>query len=59
MENHKSIYDLALHESTWAKMDPRSAEFPIMRVPGGWLYGWGEETTTFVPYNEEFKAKPE
>ena len=45
----KTIWNLKLHE----KMNV--GEFVwVLRVPGGWLYGWGEDTT-FVPYSEEMK----
>ena len=58
----KTIYDLNLHE----KMEEKG--FQIIRVPGGWLY-FNETahvgisgtqrtaTSTFVPYNDEFKDK--
>lgn len=65
----ENIYELGLHESTLIKTqyfdDPNNFT-KVTRVPGGWIYeiherGLGEKevstsvTSTFVPYNDEFK----
>ena len=49
-----NVYDLELHE-TVAVNDV----ILVTRVPGGWLYtvnlNHGENTMTFVPFNNEFQ----
>jgi len=52
----KNLYDLKLFESMLISEEMRHLR-KIERVPGGWIY-WriGPDTTsTFIPYNEEFK----
>jgi hypothetical protein len=48
------LYTLKLHET----MEINAGAGEIMRVPGGWLYSFGQKTphwtTTFVPYNNDF-----
>ena len=44
------IYNMELHEEV------RIECATIIKVAGGWLYSWGE-TTTFVPYNNEFQEE--
>lgn len=65
----KNIYELLLHECTTINdpnfKDPNSFT-KITRVPGGWIYEFHERvlganeasnsiSSTFVPYNDEFK----
>ena len=48
----KTIYDLGLHETLNAGI------YTVGRVPGGWIYlcsAYDSHTTTFVPFNTEFK----
>ncbi len=47
----KTIWELELHEEYRNGVE-------VLRVPGGWIYSFkGLETSTFVPYSEEFKGK--
>lgn len=57
MQDEENIYDLKLHETI--ALDRWN---DILRVPGGWIYKeWSGDadnpfvTTTFVPFNNEFK----
>ena len=56
----KSIYDLKLHESTYA-VDGIHASLCVLvtRVAGGWVYNSFDTSnnigsSVFVPYNNEF-----
>lgn len=57
----KTIYDLALNETLGIDNNT-----DVTRVAGGWIYSFYSDSddnrgysisTTFVPYNEEFKEK--
>jgi hypothetical protein len=53
----KDIYKMKLHD----KIILDNARL-IMRVPGGWIYGFGNEkgtTDVFVPWDNEFQKKPQ
>jgi hypothetical protein len=56
----KTIYNLDLHETIYAEIDPRSPLCTsVMRVPGGWIYrsydkGAGIMAAVFVPYLNEY-----
>ena len=62
------IYDLKLHETTVVDTITNDAGIQttsVMKVPGGWIYrtsvlinGSLGESTTFVPYDKEFKTAP-
>ncbi len=64
IETLDSIHNLELHEVICAEGLPR-----VQRVPGGWIYYYHtfkymdgitvpiSVSTTFVPYNKEFKKK--
>ena len=69
MSSEKTIYDLSLNETLTISLEG-SDRTDVTRVPGGWIYEVGHCTmalpnscgaesvsvsTSFVPYNEEFK----
>lgn len=58
-EDNTDIYSLKLHEELILFMND-SVTHSVIRVAGGWLYllSYGDhQTTTFVPFNNEFQGK--
>lgn len=58
MSDVKTIYELDLHETV------KIRGYQVTRIAGGWIYtrlhnDWKILTSTFVPYNEEFKEENE
>ena len=65
-EEKEELYKMDLNDEThflpWDK-DGKQVDdslVTVIKVPGGWLYTlWGDgdgiKTTTFVPYNDEYK----
>lgn len=53
---HK-LWSMKLHESIICYVmgqDGEGAyEINILRVPGGWIYGWNTKTSRFIPLNNE------
>ena len=53
-----NIYDMKLHEVITVAERHECATVVILRVPNGWVYGWGA-TSAFVPFSKEFQPKEE
>lgn len=62
----KSIYDLELHDCLSIPMDIavdrrcyKEKLLTILKVPGGWLYGWDGKIEVFVPFMDERIPDPD